>query len=215
MSLKDVLSPFKVHKLCYKEDGEDEENIEKYYERKLKTEEFEVETTYGNIVNFSKPYIDSLFEKYKNYLHNNLRPLHISAQLYFYSKSLGDFCDGVLNIYNKMIEYVDYRVFCNVPFLDDNFKIKINQLKIIIHISYNFLMNPQMFDVDEDEIDLVFNETINTINEEECVICYGNKPNIIYTDCYHFCVCSDCDKKAELVSCPLCRMPIKSNKIKI
>ena len=212
MSLTDVLSPFKEYSARYSG-----ENGERYYEISLKTEEFEVETTYGNIVNFSKPYIDDLLKKYKDYRHNDLQPLHISAHLYICSKSLPNiFRDGKIPIYNKLVAIEDNnRVFSNVTFFDKNFKTKINQLEIIISISYDFLFDTYTFEEDEDEVDLVFNEAINTINEEECVVCYTNKPNIIYTDCYHFCVCSDCDKEAKLISCPLCRMPIKSNKIKI
>ena len=113
------------------------------------------------------------------------------------------------------------RVFSNLQFYNKNFKIKINKLKIIIYISYDFIFDCYNFE-EEDEGDLVFNDTNNvipktdnTIKEEECVVCYTNKPNIIYTDCYHLCVCSNCDEEGKLVNCPLCRMSIKSNKIKI
>ena len=216
MSLKDVLSPFKEYSARYREYKNNLDDDERCYEIKLKTEEFEVETTYGNAVKFSKPHIDDLLEKYKDYRHNDLKPLHITAELYFYSKSVNIFADGKIPIYKKLIAIeMDNRVFSNVQFYNKNFKIKINDLKIIIHISYDFLFDSHNFDEEEHEVDLVFNEAINTINEEECVVCFTNKPNIIYTDCYHFCVCSDCDKEAKLISCPLCRKRIKSNKIKI
>ena len=51
------------------------------------------------------------------------------------------------------------------------------------------------------------------IPEDECVICYENKPNILYTNCLHFVVCKDCDNNGNFSKCPLCRKKIKSERI--
>ena len=227
MSLKDVLSPFKEYKSQFREDGPEisvfySENGEgffkdegsRYYEIKLKTEEINIKAGYDDIINFSKPYIDNLIEKYKNYQYNNLTPLYISVDLYLHSKDLIDiFKERPVHLYGKILKTEDNKIH-NIHSAFGNHPTEVNQLKINISIDYD--VRPQDYDSEdsEDEEDLI-PKTTNTINEEVCVVCYAKKPNIIFTDCYHLCVCSNCDEEGEFNKCPLCRVPIKSNKIKI
>ena len=40
---------------------------------------------------------------------------------------------------------------------------------------------------------------------EECVICLLTKPNILYCNCGHICICNECNKIKKLNVCPVCR----------
>ena len=54
------------------------------------------------------------------------------------------------------------------------------------------------------------NETIiNTtkiFKSEECVICLSTKPDILFCDCGHICICSECDIVKNLGVSPMCRV---------
>ena len=39
---------------------------------------------------------------------------------------------------------------------------------------------------------------------DHCVICMENQPNILFYDCMHICVCSNCEENT-LNRCPYCR----------
>ena len=229
MSLIDVLSPFKEYESQFKEDGPEisefyiNENGEegfkdrgsRYYEIKLKTEELNIEAGLQDIINFSKFYIDNLIEKYKNYQYNNLNPLYISVELHFHSKEfLIDIYKGKpIHLYGKMLSIEDNK-FYEFCITEGNYFVKIDQLFLIVNIEYE--VRPQDYEIeDSEDEENVIPKTTNTINEEVCAVCYANKPNIIFTDCYHFCVCSNCDEEIKFNKCPLCRTPAKSSKIKI
>lgn len=55
----------------------------------------------------------------------------------------------------------------------------------------------------------IFNEykdiKIYGLDLEECVICLGNAPNIIFAPCGHLCSCSECFTKFKEKKCPICR----------
>ena len=49
---------------------------------------------------------------------------------------------------------------------------------------------------------------------DECVICLSNKPDILFTNCLHHCVCFECEKITLIERCPYCKNII-AMKIKI
>ena len=49
---------------------------------------------------------------------------------------------------------------------------------------------------------------------DECVICLSNKPDILFTNCMHHCVCLECETINPFESCHYCKNKI-SMKIKI
>jgi hypothetical protein len=61
-----------------------------------------------------------------------------------------------------------------------------------------------------------FNETVVidisgvnlVINPKECVVCFENVREIVFTNCNHFSCCSRCSDK--LVECPICKTPINN-----
>ena len=50
--------------------------------------------------------------------------------------------------------------------------------------------------------------TFKFFKEDVCVVCLQNKPEIMFYDCRHFCVCSDCEKVKPLMKCACCRKDI-------
>ena len=50
--------------------------------------------------------------------------------------------------------------------------------------------------------------TIQIFKEDVCVECLQNKPEILFYDCRHCCVCSDCEKVKPLMKCSCCRKDI-------
>ena len=50
--------------------------------------------------------------------------------------------------------------------------------------------------------------TFKIFKEDVCVVCLHNKPEIMFYDCQHCCVCSDCEKVKPLMKCPCCRKDI-------
>ena len=52
------------------------------------------------------------------------------------------------------------------------------------------------------------NKIINssqTFKSEECVICLTNHPNVLFCNCGHIAICSECRKIEEFNACPICK----------
>ena len=43
---------------------------------------------------------------------------------------------------------------------------------------------------------------------DQCVVCLSNKPNLIFINCLHCCVCLECEKRRPFNKCPSCRTNI-------
>ena len=56
---------------------------------------------------------------------------------------------------------------------------------------------------DEEEVEPI--KLKQTIIYDECVICYENKPNVLYPDCFHISTCKRCEELHLINKCPLCR----------
>ena len=46
-----------------------------------------------------------------------------------------------------------------------------------------------------------------------CVICLGNKPNVLYTPCRHIATCLNCENIKTIYKCPMCREDCLKKKI--
>ena len=85
------------------------------------------------------------------------------------------------------------------------------QLKINLHVLIHYPEEFQPFDDDEESIRSRMQQPIVTkqaIEEDQCVVCYCNPTNVLYSDCCHLVVCKDCDEAGDLITCPMCRTPI-------
>ena len=97
------------------------------------------------------------------------------------------------------------------------YKINIKLLTCYHNISlgqYNLLRS---FDIEgepeqdsEEEPEYIQNETpiINSslsFKSDECVICLTNPPNVLFCNCGHLCLCSECERKKLSNKCPICK----------
>ena len=46
---------------------------------------------------------------------------------------------------------------------------------------------------------------IKTFKTGDCVICLSKPPQILYCNCGHICVCTQCNKRKILKTCPICK----------
>ena len=60
-------------------------------------------------------------------------------------------------------------------------------------------------DESEDEDDAITINEIKTYKTDECVICLGNKSNVLFCNCGHLCVCEKCIEIKRLTKCPVCK----------
>ena len=47
-----------------------------------------------------------------------------------------------------------------------------------------------------------------TIKPDQCVICLERKPDVLFIECNHICMCRDCEKTQPSTRCPYCRTNI-------
>ena len=176
---------------------------------KLKTEDIQGSTTAEEVFILSKKHFDDIVTQYKNYYFDgNVQAKESSYRLY-----IGMVKDYEFNEYN--IYSIDYNNIKDKIFNENkyysNFKVEGN-FNIYIKVSVRWwedYNSDEEYDSEDDE------PARKTITEPECIICFENKPNILYLECLHVCVCNECDRKGKFSKCPICRTKIKNQKIKI
>ena len=166
-----------------------------------KTKNIFDETTKEEIYIISKMYFDNFVSTYKRYLINDRPTTESSYRLYVEQIEDGEIDHK--HVYSIAYNNIEDRISWENKF-DDNFTVEGN-FRIGIDIT------AYLFEDYEDEDDDY--EVKTTIKEDECVVCYENKPNILYTECLHCVVCDSCDKKGDFKSCPLCRKKINNQRI--
>ena len=114
------------------------------------------------------------------------------------------------NVYSIDYDNIKDKI-CNENKYSYNFEIE-GDFNIYIKVSVIWWEDYNSEEEDEDEDE---EPARKTITEPECIICFENKPNILYLECMHLCVCNGCDCKGKLYKCPMCRTKIKNQKIKI
>ena len=205
MELYEVLSmPFKLVKFNLFHDP-------LQIKAKFKTCDIIGETTKEEIFILSKMYFDQLILEYKNYIIED-QPTQESS----YRLSAGIIEDDELkykHIYSCFYNNVRDRISWENKY-NDNFSIEGN---FFLCIDVNAMVIPD-YDSNDDEYEDYYEDIKpirKTILEKECVICYENKSNMLYLDCFHVCVCNVCDSKGKFKKCPLCRTKIKNQKIRL
>ena len=174
---------------------------------KFKTDDIFDETTKEEIFVLSKMYFDQLILQYKNYIIED-QPTQESS----YKLSVGIIEDDELkykHIYSCFYNNVRDRISWENKY-DDNFSIEGN---FFLCIDVNAMVIPD-YSSNDDEVEDI-RPVRKTILEKECVICFENKSNMLYLDCFHVCVCNVCDSKGKFKKCPLCRTKIKKQKIRL
>ena len=174
---------------------------------KFKTKDIEGSTTAEEVFILSKKHFNDIVTQYKNYYFGNVQAKQSSYRLY-----IGMVKDHEFNEYN--IYFIDYNnikdKISNENKYYSNFEVKGNfNIYIKVSVSWWEDYNSEEDDSEDDE------PTRKTITEPECIICFENKPNILYLECMHLCVCNVCDGKGKFYKCPMCRTKLKNQKIRI
>ena len=183
------------------------------YEEPIPSLKFEFKTDYiydtttkEIIFNISKRHFDDIVLQYKNYVLNGVLTTESTYALYvsIFKDDEWEF----KHIYSIILDHESDRISWENKY-DSNMEI---EGEFFIGINVGVYVSP----VDEDRYDEDYNYKLKkSIKEDDCVICFNNKANILYTECLHFVVCDGCDKKGKFSKCPLCRKKIKNQRIKI
>ena len=174
---------------------------------KFKTKDIFGETTKEEIFILSKMYFDHIILQYKNYIIEGQ-----TTQESSYKLSVGIIEDDELkykHIYSCSYNNVRDRISWENKY-NDNFSIEGN---FFLCTDVNAWVIPD-YSSNDDEVE-DDKPARKTILEKECVICFENKSNMLYLDCFHVCVCNVCDSKGKFKKCPLCRTKIKKQKIRL
>ena len=172
----------------------------------FKTNDIFGETTKEEIFILSKMYFDQLILQYKNYTIEDQQTTESSYKL-----SVGILKDDELkfkHIYSYFYNNIRDRISWENKY-DDNFTIEGD---FFICIDVNAMVFEDYDSNDEEDEDKPIRKAIT---ESECIICYENKPNMLFSECLHVCVCNVCDSKGRFNKCPMCRTKIKNQKIRI
>ena len=201
MELYEVLSmPFKLVKFNLFHDP-------LQIKAKFKTDDIIGETTKEEIFILSKMYLDQLILEYKNYI---IEDQPTSESSYRLSAVIIENDEiKYKHIYSCFYNNVRDRISWENKY-NDNFSI---EGSFFLCIDVNAMVIPD-YDSNDDEVE-DYKPARKTILEQECVICFENKSNILYLDCFHVCVCNVCDYKGRFNKCPLCRTKIKNQKIRL
>ena len=171
-----------------------------------KTSDIFGETTKEEIFILSKMYFDQLILEYKNYIIDDQQTTESS-----YVLSVGIHSNDELNfkhIYSCFYNNMEDKISWENKY-DDNFDIEGD---FFVCIDVDAMVMP---DYDPNDEDVYDNIVKKTITESECIVCFENKSNMLYTDCLHLCVCNSCDRKGKFTKCPICRAKLKNQKIRI
>ena len=175
---------------------------------KFKTDDIFGETTKEEIFILSKMYLDHIILQYKNYIIEDQPTTESSYRL-----TVGIIENDELkykHIYSCFYNNIQDRISWENKY-NDNFNI---EGIFFVCIDVNAIVIPDYDSNDDDEVE-DYKPARKTILEQECVICFENKSNILYLDCLHVCVCNVCDSKGKFNKCPLCRTKIKNQKIRL
>ena len=206
-SISDIFtSPFKLSSFkTFTENGIGFKTI-------YKTQKINGGTTKQEVYILSKMYFDNIVKRYENYTINN-KPItettfRLTAKLveddYFTEKFI--YALRYNNIENKITwenKYDD-----DLTPLDGDFNLKLEVNGRVV----NYYEVNQDSDYEEYQTPKSYKKAIS---ETECIICFENKPNMLFLDCMHLCVCNECDRKGKFTKCPMCRTKLKNQKIRI
>ena len=174
----------------------------------FKTDDIYDTTTKEIIFNISKRHFDDIVLQYKNYVLNGVSTTESTYALYvsIFKDDEWEF----KHIYSIILDHESDRISWENKY-DSNMEI---EGEFFIGIDVCVYVSP----ADDDCYDELYEDikpTRKAILEQECIICYENKSNMLYLDCLHVCVCNVCDCKGKFKKCPLCRTKIKNQKIRL
>ena len=90
--------------------------------------------------------------------------------------------------------------------LIEGWKINLNLPPYLVHL-YEILVTAKLFYINDEE-PVLPKPPEKTFKEDQCVICFDRKPNVLFNECNHICVCNKCEETRPLTQCPCCRTKI-------
>ena len=158
-------------------------------------------STFNEIFNHLKPYLDKYVNEYKNYkIHSSNITNSIFRLVIFFSKEQNaiDFHYGKIlyeieidNINKNKIKY-EYK---NINLLE---KDKEKVVSFFANIEVELFNENSFFQYDGEKDPRI---------EDVCILCHKNKPNVLITKCFHLVACGDCFRLNNLFYCPRCQKP--------
>ena len=85
-----------------------------------------------------------------------------------------------------------------------------SDINVLTSLFENTRIDSSIFDLNfvdrdsESENETVIN-TSQIFKSENCVICLSTKPNILFCNCGHLCLCVECNGVKNLKKCPVCK----------
>ena len=143
--------------------------------------------------------------------YRHLKPVIFYAYRYtFWRKHIKE--DFILKEDNSIINY---------NYESDNHEIYIKNLEIVLttyydfyHVDYDFYFWA-LAELEQNNELLLSHESTNEetkiinpskiFKSEECIICLTNQPIILFCNCGHLCLCTECYKLKSLSACPICK----------
>ena len=90
--------------------------------------------------------------------------------------------------------------------LIEGWKINLNLPPYLVHL-YEILVTTEFFYINDEEP--VLPKPLEKIfNHNQCVICLDRKPDVLFIECNHKCVCNKCEEEHPSTECPYCRTKI-------
>ena len=90
--------------------------------------------------------------------------------------------------------------------LIEGWKINLNLPPYLVHL-YEILVTTEFFYISDEE-SVLPKPLKKKFKHDQCVICLDRKPNILFVECKHTCVCEECEEAHPSTQCPCCRTEI-------
>ena len=185
---------------------------------------------------FKKPYIRSPFKNYCVFLKPLIYFLYsYTYEERFLGDSIL-FLNGLkISFYNNLSDFSAFLYFPSLRANYERFNF-LNQIRINDYTKGIYTINIKLltsyrnislgqyyllkrFDIEDEEEpeeepeepEYIQNETpiinsLQSFKSNECVICLTNPPNVLFCNCGHLCLCSECERKKISNKCPMCKI---------
>ena len=195
--------------------------LEEFYKQRMKFNIYRIDIIQAipniNIYEYTtdiyfKTYISFTEDKFlMSEFHKHLKPVILYAYSYtFQRKYIKE--DFILKEDNSIINY---------NYESDKHEIYIKNLEIVLtthydfyHVDYDFYFW-SLAELEQNNELLLSHESINEevkiinpskiFKSEECIICLTNQPIILFCNCGHIPICTECYKLKNLSACPVCK----------
>ena len=195
--------------------------LEEFYKQRIKFNIYGIDIIQNNpSINIYEYTTDIFFKTHITFtedkflmgeFYRHLKPVIFYAYSYtFWRKHIKE--DFILKEDNSIINY---------NYESDNHEIYIKNLEIVLttyydfyHVDYDFYFWA-LAELEQNNELLLSHEYTNKetkiinpskiFKSEECIICLTNQPIILFCNCGHLCLCTECYKLKSLSACPICK----------